>query len=543
MWTFVAAGVAWGQELAGSDPVGYAPAPAGSWDAPLRVVAPPPTEAVAGVVGVVSTDAPEGAAASGWFRATSPLGDTAAVAAVFGLHTTPEAVGFSEVHLSAPVVHGARGGFTFGSLPFFDLPVGAAQLRGSAGGGVRALATTARAGLRLDANLGFRFAPAGVAEGVATGSAVLGGAALRVALGPDLAAVVEHDLAAGVGPAAAQSAVSLRARRGRGQLALGGATGWTDAPGISRWRAFLAVSLAARPAVGPALDPDGDTLVGAADACPDAAETWNDVDDRDGCPELPATVEVEVRGFLDFPVLDAVIALDLPPTWSEGATYSGSISHPAYRPFVLPPLALSPGRTHLTVALEPLPGQVLVTAVDGLGRPVDVEVTLDPPLAGPLELGADGRETFRLAPGQYVLVARHFGLTTEQRPVVVGPAEPVQVDLVMHDEELVFVDGSLTRPAAPLFVEGSDELRPEADHLLDQVAMLLRARPELERLGVEVWTGPEGEATDNLHLSQQRANNVAGYLYGRGVDRARLVARGLGEGEEARVVFVVRSTR
>jgi outer membrane protein OmpA-like peptidoglycan-associated protein len=524
MLTWVAA--AWGQSLGGADPVGFAPAPAAAFDDPLRVVRPQTDEATAQVLGVVSSEVPDRTGGSVWGTARAPMGPDAAVAVVAGLHARGDALGLASVGLSAPMVHGRRGGTVWGSAPFFEVPTGA--LGGPPGGGLRLLADTDVAGLRLTGNLGLRVAPRTEADGVATGSAALAGLAARWSVGSGAAVVLEHDLRAGVGPVAAESALSARGRLGPVAVALGTALGWTTAPGVAGFRGFVGLSAPVGRRAERVVDTDGDTLVGERDACPDEPETFDGHDDADGCPEWPASVTVEARGFLDLPVLDADVDLQLPPRWSEGATFRGAVTHRAYRPYPIEPLPLGPGRNRLVVELVPLPGQLLVTAVDGLSRPIDVAVTVSPPVVPAFELGADGRETFRIDPGQYELTARAPGRLPEVRRVVVGPAEPVQVDLVMHDEELVFTDGALEWSPSWLFVDGSDELRPDGTASLDQLATLLRTRPEIERLEIVVTADPGPDAAAALHQTQRRANNVAGYLFGRGVDPARLQARGVG---------------
>lgn len=539
MWVAVASA---DDGLGGADPVGFAPVPGGGVADPVLVVSPGrPAEARVAALGVVSSDAPTTPAGSLWATGSGPLGPDAALGVVAGIHTRPDAVGIADVHLWASMVHARGDGWALGSAPFFDLPSGSGPYQGAAGGGLRATGHADLRGLGLDANVGVRVAPRGASGGFDTGSAALLGLAATWAVGPGAAVVLEHDARAGVGPVAAESALSARGTLGVGVVSIGTALGWTDAPGVARMRGF--VGLSARPerrSYAPE-DLDGDGLTGARDRCPGEPETFDGVEDDDGCPEYPATVAVEVLGFLGLPVLDADTVLQVPPQWSEGAWYAGTVTHPAYRPYTIPPLPLGRGRNRVTIELVPLPGQLLVTAVDGLDRALDVAVEL----AGEgstttFDLGPDGRETVRVEPGQYTLVARAPGRLPETRRVVVAPAEPVELDLVLHDQELVFTGGVLVWSPSWLFEDGSDELLASGAPTLDQLANLLRTRSEPRRLAVRVWTDPAPDEAEALHLSQRRANNVAGYLYGRGVDAGRLGARGMGPSPDgARVEFVV----
>ena len=65
--------------------------------------------------------------------------------------------------------------------------------------------------------------------------------------------------------------------------------------------------------------------------------------------------------------------------------------------------------------------------------------------------------------------------------------------------------------------------------LLDQVAAVLNAHPEILKVRVEGHTDSRGADARNLSLSQRRVNSVVTYLVRKGVARARLEAVGYGE--------------
>ncbi|MCS7297521.1 MAG: FG-GAP-like repeat-containing protein [Bacteroidia bacterium] len=71
-------------------------------------------------------------------------------------------------------------------------------------------------------------------------------------------------------------------------------------------------------------------------------------------------------------------------------------------------------------------------------------------------------------------------------------------------------------------------LRPESLEELERVVQFLKENPSL-RVEISGHTDSDGSDAYNLRLSQARAQSVVDYLISRGIDAARLVARGYGE--------------
>ena len=85
------------------------------------------------------------------------------------------------------------------------------------------------------------------------------------------------------------------------------------------------------------------------------------------------------------------------------------------------------------------------------------------------------------------------------------------------------------RLASPIgFASDSASLRAPAYATLDVVAQVLTDNPRLS-LEIAAHTDSRGDDAHNLDLSQQQADSVRKYLIARGVDPARLTARGYGE--------------
>jgi len=79
------------------------------------------------------------------------------------------------------------------------------------------------------------------------------------------------------------------------------------------------------------------------------------------------------------------------------------------------------------------------------------------------------------------------------------------------------------------FKTDSSAIRPRSFPLLDNVAAVLSAHPEITLVRVEGHTDERGSAKYNRRLSQKRAESVARFLVRRGIDANRLEARGFGE--------------
>jgi outer membrane protein OmpA-like peptidoglycan-associated protein len=78
------------------------------------------------------------------------------------------------------------------------------------------------------------------------------------------------------------------------------------------------------------------------------------------------------------------------------------------------------------------------------------------------------------------------------------------------------------------FDTGKAVVKPKSFNLLDQVARILVEHPEIARVSVEGHTDNAGKADYNRKLSQLRAEAVRDYLVKKGVERARLDAKGFG---------------
>jgi len=80
------------------------------------------------------------------------------------------------------------------------------------------------------------------------------------------------------------------------------------------------------------------------------------------------------------------------------------------------------------------------------------------------------------------------------------------------------------------FEPGTADLTDASMKSLDKVVQLLKEHPEV-RMEVAGYTDNIGDAARNLKVSEARARRVLNYLVSKGIDPARLVAKGYGEAD------------
>ena len=86
----------------------------------------------------------------------------------------------------------------------------------------------------------------------------------------------------------------------------------------------------------------------------------------------------------------------------------------------------------------------------------------------------------------------------------------------------------LTMPAGVTFAFDRYDIQPQFQDTLNQIAQTLSAYPST-LIDVYGHTDTTGTEAYNQSLSERRAESVASYLAGRGVNRARIATQGYGE--------------
>ncbi len=96
------------------------------------------------------------------------------------------------------------------------------------------------------------------------------------------------------------------------------------------------------------------------------------------------------------------------------------------------------------------------------------------------------------------------------------------------DPRVIYGEGHFTVLDTIRFERGSAQLTESSHSLLDQVALTLKANPEIEHMRVEGHTDDTGPRALNMQLSEERARSVRRYLVGKGVSPGRLRVRSYG---------------
>jgi outer membrane protein OmpA-like peptidoglycan-associated protein len=79
------------------------------------------------------------------------------------------------------------------------------------------------------------------------------------------------------------------------------------------------------------------------------------------------------------------------------------------------------------------------------------------------------------------------------------------------------------------FDSGKDTIQKRSFSLIDQIAQVMKAHPEVKRVRIEGHTDSDGPDDKNLDLSKRRAKAVLNALVARGVEAKRLESEGFGE--------------
>lgn len=175
------------------------------------------------------------------------------------------------------------------------------------------------------------------------------------------------------------------------------------------------------------------------------------------------------------------------------------------------------------LAVAALTGVVLVGCTSQEPEPDDVAAATDPTVAGPTD--ATGSPS-----GSASDEGLESSVTTSNSNVTSEVEVRVAEIISDYDGVTTEVGTTLTVPSEVLFDFDESDLRADAQARLDQIVEVVEFYDDAP---VEVvgHTDSRGEDDYNQALSEARADSVAQYLTGAGVDGARLTVEGRGESD------------
>ena len=234
------------------------------------------------------------------------------------------------------------------------------------------------------------------------------------------------------------------------------------------------------------MDPDHDGIVNADDDCPKVAEDFDGVEDDDGCPEAD---DRDGDG-----ILDAEDNCPDEPEDLDGIEDTDGCPE-------------EPGDTD---------GDGIVDEIDRCPKvPEDIDGWEDqdgcPDVDNDLDGIVDVEDECRNIKETVNGFEDEDGCPDEAPERV----EVTKTRINIRDKIYFEVDRAV--------------IRPESYDLLDEIAAVINAHPELRLIRVEGHTDSDGDDAYNLTLSQQRAKAVVDYLVREKVDRGRLDWAGFGE--------------
>lgn len=273
-------------------------------------------------------------------------------------------------------------------------------------------------------------------------------------------------------------------------------------------------------------DNDGDGVPDSAEQCPDQAEDKDGWQDSDGCPEN----DNDKDGVID--------GEDNCPQQAGEPAYGGC---PA-------PDRDNDGVADATDLCPDVHGKVeLVGCPDKDNDGVEDEKDECPSDAGQKPSGCPDQDSdgvvdlFDLCPAQ-AGTAELNGCADTDKDGIADPDDkcPSEAEIINGVDDgdgcpdqgkmLVTITKDKIEIAETVFFDsGKATIQKRSFALLDQLALVMRAHPEVKKIVIEGHTDDQGVDARNLELSRKRAASVVSYLEGKSIGAERLSSDGFGE--------------
>ena len=210
------------------------------------------------------------------------------------------------------------------------------------------------------------------------------------------------------------------------------------------------------------------------------------------------------------------------------------VSHPEYEPGRCSALVPSDSDADCRLVPSSLDGQLRLLAIDRNGEPVPaIAITVRGPSEHRLVSDQNGvARVDALKPGAYTTHLDDPVYLIAVADVEIHPRQETTVQLRVLPKPsrpgVVIKKTQIALRRQISFATGSEEILPNSEPILLEVADALLRNPQLELIEIQGHTDNRGDPNINMRLSQQRAESVQQWLIRHGVEPARLMAKGYG---------------
>ena len=452
------------------------------------------------------------------------------------------------------------GGLGLGLVPWVDVPTGddTAYLGSSElAGGVAAATTYELESVTISAHVGYQFQPDITTYNMEGADQLLTGLGIGYLFnrytGLNFEALLNPPLAKNQNAGSnfpVETILSFRKRtEGGAHFSVGAAAALSDGAGASPFRAFLGGGFGRIETPVPP-DLDGDGIPNNEDDCYDDPEIFNGYKDDDGCPDFMG--EVNVWGEADGQPVElsnvTILGPDGPRMLDpEKATVNNVMPGVEVTAKVVAQgclggsttFVVQEGKNDLVVPLARSLEGVITFQVTTLeekqpipGAVVQIKSEFDacaPATGDELALGDEGTGRIQTGAGDHVVIIDipEYALYRQKVNLEAGETEEVVVSLKKSKTRVTAQRIEIYEKVH--FETGKAIIKPDSYALLDEVAEAINTHKQIKLVEVAGHTDDQGSLESNQTLSQNRAQAVLDYMVNKGVDPARLQAKGYGE--------------
>ena len=202
---------------------------------------------------------------------------------------------------------------------------------------------------------------------------------------------------------------------------------------------------------------------------------------------------------------------------------------PKVEPTVAPVITEEPKKEPVPpVVPEIKKGNLGLNIINVEKNKVESDVVITDTNGNVVESGKGSELTMALAPGKYNYEVKADGYRTDKGEFEIAQAEELKKEITLSPSAVVVTKEKIEVKQVIYFDTAKATIKDVSKPILDEVADVLKANPDIKKIRVEGYTDNTGATELNTKLSDQRAKSVADYVSGKGVDSARLDSKGFG---------------